>query len=63
MISLTSEKKTDTASLIYPDNLKERLLQYIYSAIFFSDKAIDSGIVNWNRQVDLYRVGYLLGSS
>ena len=38
-------------SLVYPDNLKERLLQYIYSSIYFSDKAISSGVVNWSRYV------------
>jgi hypothetical protein len=36
-------------SLVYPDNLKERLLQYIYSSMFFSDKEISSGVVNWSR--------------
>jgi len=38
-----------TVSLVYPDNLKERLLQYIYSSMFFSDKEISSGVVNWSR--------------
>jgi hypothetical protein len=36
-------------SLIYADDLKERLLRHIFSASAFSEKEIDFNVVSWNR--------------
>ncbi|KAJ9100921.1 hypothetical protein QFC20_005337 [Naganishia adeliensis] len=36
-------------SLIYPDDVKPRLLNYIYTTLLFSDANVDFNIVTWNR--------------
>ncbi|KAG8969984.1 hypothetical protein FRC03_012437 [Tulasnella sp. 419] len=41
-------------SLIYPDDIKPRLLNYIYATLIFSDKDVDFNIVSWNRVVLLH---------
>ncbi|OCF41656.1 hypothetical protein I317_04567 [Kwoniella heveanensis CBS 569] len=41
-------------TLVYADDLKTRLLNYIYSTIHFSELQIDSDIVAWNRVVLLH---------
>ncbi|GAA5991775.1 hypothetical protein JCM10908_001136 [Rhodotorula pacifica] len=41
-------------SLIYDGNIKQNLLNYIYSTILFSDAAVDFNIVTWNRVVLLH---------
>ncbi|KAH8929988.1 AAA-domain-containing protein [Atractiella rhizophila] len=42
-------------SLFYGDDaLKERLLKYIYSTFLFSDNAINSHLISWNRLLILY---------
>ncbi|CAE6443166.1 unnamed protein product [Rhizoctonia solani] len=41
-------------TLIYEDNIKMRLLDYIYATLVFSDANIDSNIVSWNRVVLLH---------
>ncbi|KAF8529271.1 P-loop containing nucleoside triphosphate hydrolase protein [Hysterangium stoloniferum] len=41
-------------SLIYPDNVKSKLLNYIYATIVFSDADVDFNIVSWNRVVLLH---------
>lgn len=38
-------------SLIYEDDVKQRLLSYIHSTMLFSDASIDFNIVTWNRHV------------
>ncbi|KAI5451283.1 hypothetical protein NCC49_001879 [Naganishia albida] len=41
-------------SLIYPDDVKPRLLNYIYTTLLFSDANVDFNIVTWNRVVLLH---------
>ncbi|CAE6471588.1 unnamed protein product [Rhizoctonia solani] len=41
-------------TLIYEDNIKSRLLDYIYATLVFSDANIDPNIVSWNRVVLLH---------
>lgn len=36
-------------NLIYEDDVKERLLNYIYSTQLFGDKAVDFNVITWNR--------------
>ena len=36
-------------SLIYSDEIKERLLHYIHSTTAFSDAEVDFNVVTWNR--------------
>lgn len=36
-------------SLIYEDDVKEKLLNYVYSTMLFSDASVDFNIVTWNR--------------
>lgn len=36
-------------SLVYEDDVKGKLLGYIYSTILFSDASVDFNIVTWNR--------------
>lgn len=36
-------------SLIYPDDIKARLLNYIYSTLLFSDADVDFDVITWNR--------------
>ena len=36
-------------SLIYPGNIKLKLLNYIYATLVFSDADVDFNIVSWNR--------------
>lgn len=38
-------------SLVYEDDVKGKLLGYIYSTILFSDASVDFNIVTWNRLV------------
>lgn len=37
------------SSLIYPDDVKPKLLNYIYTTLLFSDANVDFNIVTWNR--------------
>ncbi|GHJ89240.1 hypothetical protein NliqN6_5642 [Naganishia liquefaciens] len=41
-------------SLIYPDDVKPKLLNYIYTTLLFSDANVDFNIVTWNRVVLLH---------
>lgn len=41
-------------SLIYDEGIKTQLLDYVSTAIFFSDKNVDSNLVAWNRVVLLH---------
>ncbi|KAF9519537.1 hypothetical protein BS47DRAFT_1336978 [Hydnum rufescens UP504] len=41
-------------SLVYEDEIKPRLLNYIYATLLFSDADVDSNIVAWNRVVLLH---------
>ena len=36
-------------SLIYTDDIKNRLLNYIYTTLLFSDANVDFNVVTWNR--------------
>lgn len=48
---LGRELKFAAFSLIYPDDVKPRLLNYIYTTLLFSDANVDFNIVTWNRYV------------
>ncbi|KAG8902786.1 hypothetical protein FRB99_004121 [Tulasnella sp. 403] len=41
-------------TLIYPDDIKPRLLNYIYATMIFSDRDVDFNVVSWNRVVFLH---------
>ncbi|KAH8999365.1 thyroid receptor-interacting protein 13 [Lactarius akahatsu] len=41
-------------SLIFPDETKSRLLDYIYATVLFSDADVDFNVVSWNRVVLLH---------
>ncbi|KAF8583975.1 P-loop containing nucleoside triphosphate hydrolase protein [Ramaria rubella] len=41
-------------SLIYPEGIKSKLLNYIYATLVFSDADVDFNIVSWNRVVLLH---------
>ncbi|KAI9448287.1 thyroid receptor-interacting protein 13 [Lactarius indigo] len=41
-------------SLIFPDETKSRLLDYIYATVLFSDAGVDFNVVSWNRVVLLH---------
>ncbi|KAH9963174.1 thyroid receptor-interacting protein 13 [Russula dissimulans] len=41
-------------SLIFPDDTKTKLLDYIYATVLFSDANVDFNIVSWNRVVLLH---------
>ncbi|PWN53112.1 P-loop containing nucleoside triphosphate hydrolase protein [Violaceomyces palustris] len=41
-------------SLVYADDIKVRLLNYIYTTLLFSDANVDFNIVSWNRVVLLH---------
>ncbi|KAI0786348.1 P-loop containing nucleoside triphosphate hydrolase protein [Abortiporus biennis] len=41
-------------SLIYADDIKSKLLDYIYATVVFSDADVDFNIVSWNRMVLLH---------
>ncbi|KAL9932918.1 hypothetical protein V8E36_008173 [Tilletia maclaganii] len=41
-------------SLVYADDVKVRLLNYIYTTLLFSDANVDFNIVSWNRVVLLH---------
>ncbi|KAH9853738.1 P-loop containing nucleoside triphosphate hydrolase protein [Lenzites betulinus] len=41
-------------SLIYSDDVKSRLLDYIYATVVFSDADVDFNVVSWNRVVLLH---------
>lgn len=38
-------------SLVYADDLKARLLNYIHSTVAFSEAEVDFNVVTWNRSV------------
>ena len=41
-------------SLVYEDNIKPKLLNYIYTTLLFSDANVDFNLVSWNRVVLLH---------
>ncbi|KZV69128.1 P-loop containing nucleoside triphosphate hydrolase protein [Peniophora sp. CONT] len=41
-------------SLIFPDETKQKLLDYIYATVLFSDAGVDFNVVSWNRVVLLH---------
>ncbi|KAI0356610.1 P-loop containing nucleoside triphosphate hydrolase protein [Trametes cingulata] len=41
-------------SLIYSDDIKSKLLDYIYATVVFSDADVDFNVVSWNRVVLLH---------
>lgn len=41
-------------SLIYEDDIKSKLLNYIYTTLLFSDANVDFNLVSWNRVVLLH---------
>ncbi|KZT12967.1 P-loop containing nucleoside triphosphate hydrolase protein [Laetiporus sulphureus 93-53] len=41
-------------SLIYTDDIKSKLLDYIYATVVFSDADVDFNVVSWNRVVLLH---------
>ncbi|VDC06927.1 unnamed protein product [Peniophora sp. CBMAI 1063] len=41
-------------SLIFPDDTKQKLLDYIYATVLFSDAGVDFNVVSWNRVVLLH---------
>ncbi|KAG8865286.1 hypothetical protein FRB96_000176 [Tulasnella sp. 330] len=41
-------------TLIYPDDIKPRLLNYIYATLLFSDRDVNFNIITWNRVVFLH---------
>ncbi|KAH9938420.1 P-loop containing nucleoside triphosphate hydrolase protein [Fomitopsis serialis] len=41
-------------SLIYSDDIKSKLLDYIYATVIFSDADVDFNVVSWNRVVLLH---------
>lgn len=41
-------------SLIYEDNIKTSLLNYISTTLLFSDAKVDFNLVSWNRLVLLH---------
>ncbi|TRZ01237.1 hypothetical protein DNTS_008857 [Danionella cerebrum] len=41
-------------SLVYEEGIKTQLLDYVSTAIFFSDKNVDSNLISWNRVVLLH---------
>ncbi|KAH9951790.1 P-loop containing nucleoside triphosphate hydrolase protein [Amylocystis lapponica] len=41
-------------SLIYSDDIKAKLLDYIYATVVFSDADVDFNVVSWNRVVLLH---------
>ncbi|TCD71325.1 hypothetical protein EIP91_011096 [Steccherinum ochraceum] len=41
-------------SLIYADDIKSKLLDYIYATVIFSDADVDFNVVSWNRLVLLH---------
>lgn len=52
-------QKFIASSLIYPDDVKPRLLNYIYTTLLFSDANVDFNIVTWNRYVNRGRKALL----
>lgn len=41
-------------TLVYSDNIKPKLLNYIYTTLLFSDASVDFNLVSWNRVVLLH---------
>ncbi|KAM4569077.1 pachytene checkpoint protein 2 homolog [Fundulus diaphanus] len=41
-------------SLVYEDGVKTKLLDYVTTTIYFSDKNVDSNLISWNRVVLLH---------
>ncbi|KAJ1021607.1 hypothetical protein NDA16_003744 [Ustilago loliicola] len=41
-------------TLVYEDNIKSKLLNYIYTTLLFSDANVDFNLVSWNRVVLLH---------
>lgn len=42
-------KADELGSLVYADDLKTRLLNYIHSTVAFSEAEVDFKVVSWNR--------------
>jgi len=38
-------------NLIYDDNIKQNLLNYIHATQLFGDKQVDFNVITWNRSV------------
>jgi len=36
-------------TLIYDDDVKIKLLNYLYATLIFSDADVDSNLISWNR--------------
>jgi hypothetical protein len=41
-------------NLIYEDDVKQRLLNYMYSTQLFGDRAVDFNVITWNRSALLF---------
>ncbi|KAL1413252.1 hypothetical protein Q8F55_001007 [Vanrija albida] len=41
-------------SLVYPDDIKQKLLTYIHSSSLFAENEVDFNVVSWNRLILLY---------
>ncbi|CAG8638117.1 14915_t:CDS:2, partial [Dentiscutata heterogama] len=41
-------------NLIFDENIKTRLLDYVYTTILFSDRNVNSNIISWNRIILLH---------
>ncbi|KAG9014973.1 hypothetical protein FRB94_007045 [Tulasnella sp. JGI-2019a] len=41
-------------TLIYPDDIKPQLLNYIYATLLFSDRDVNFNVITWNRVVFLH---------
>lgn len=41
-------------SLIFADDVKQRLLNYIQTTLIYSDANVDFNIISWNRSVTTY---------
>lgn len=51
MEPITDAFRSPPSSLIYADDIKVRLLNYIYTTLLFSDASVDFNIVSWNRYI------------
>ena len=41
-------------SLVFDDNIKSNLLEYAHTTMLFSDKNVNTQLVNWNRVILLH---------
>ena len=41
-------------SLVYDTGIKQRLLQYAFTALLFADKHVNNQLISWNRVVLLH---------